>query len=224
MITSALVRLYQRMLNAFENDSGSPETDYASIYIYHDGNGQRRQVTLARGFTDDGGSLKKVVERYISKGGAKSELFRSKLDKFGRGTLVDNKDFINALKGVASEPAMRQAQDEIFEEVYLQPALSWAETHQFVLPLSVGVIVDSYLHSGGMPDWLMKKFPESKPDKGGDEKAWIQAYLRERLAWFERVTGALHNTTYRPNFFIREISKGNWDFKCPLIANGANIC
>ncbi len=123
-----------RMLNVFENDSGSPDTDYSTIYIYYDGKGGRKQITLGRGFTDDGGSLKKVIERYISKQGAQSELFKTKLNRFGTGTLVNDKEFITALKSAALEKQMQDAQDEVFHEVYIQPALTWAATHKFDLP------------------------------------------------------------------------------------------
>lgn len=223
-VTAARVRIFSRILNAFENDSGSPETDYKSVYIYHDGTNKRRQVTLARGYTDDGGNLKKVIERYIAKNGVQTSFFSTRLDKFGKGILADDRDFIAKIHAVASEPAMQQAQNEIFEEVYLQPALRWAADRRFESPLSVGVIVDSYLHSGGMPAWLMAKFPTKVPVKGGNEKVWIKSYLTERLAWFQRSVGALHNTTYRPKFFLGEITKGNWQLVCPLIANGNKIC
>lgn len=224
MIDSSLIRIFSRILNAFENDSGSPETDYASIYVYHDGNNKRRQITLARGFTEDGGNLRKVIERYIAKGGLKSKYFLSTLNKIATGTLADDKAFIKALKDASAETVMHESQDEIFEEEYMRPALNWAISNGFNFPLSVGVIVDSFLHSGSMPGWLMKKFSEKKPAQGGDEKLWITSYLQERLAWFERVTGALHNTTYRPKFFLSEIAKGNWSLSCPLRANGASIC
>jgi chitosanase len=223
-MTSDKVRLFERVLNVFENDSGSPETDYKSIYIYRDGKNKRRQVTLARGFTDDGGNLKKVVERYIQKDGKLKDLMSKRLDKFGRGVLVEDKDFINGLIAAAVEPAMQQAQDEVFKEVYLNPALVWAEDHGFTLPLSVGVVVDSYLQSGAMLGWLMKKFPDKKPDEGGDEKTWIISYLQARLEWFQRVGGALHNTVYRPKFFLSEIKRGNWQFDCPITCNGSKIC
>jgi chitosanase len=224
MITPELIRIFCRILNAFENDSGSPETDYKSVYIYNDGNNKRKQVTLARGFTDDGGSLKKVIERYIAKGGALTKLFSARLDKFGKGVLHTDREFIGALHTAASEKAMQEAQDEIFNEVYLNPALEWASTYKFEQPLSVGVIVDSFLHSGTMTKFLMARFPEHKPASGGNEKVWIRSYLTERLAWFERVSGPLHNTRYRPRFFLGEIDKGNWPFACPLVANGSRVC
>lgn len=217
-------RIFCRILNAFENDSGSPETDYKSVYIYRDGNDKRKQVTLARGFTDDGGNLKKVVERYIAKGGSLSKLFQDRLGKFGKGVLHTDQEFIGALHTAAAEPAMQQAQDEIFDEVYLQPALRWAQGFKFEQPLSVGVIVDSFLHSGTMTRFLMAKFTEHKPSDGGDEKKWMTSYLHERLAWFERVTGPLHNTTYRPKFFLGQIATNNWEMHCPLVANGTRVC
>lgn len=212
-----------RMLNVFENDSGSPETDYKSIYIYHDGNNKRRQVTLARGFTDDGGNLKKVVQRYIALGGKLSKVFQSRLDKFATGVLVNDQEFIKALSDAAAEPVMRQAQDEVFISAYLAPAFRWAATNRFVLPLSQAVICDSFLHSGTVPEWLTLRFSERKPSSGGNERQWIIAYLGERLAWFQRVTGALHNAQYRPKFFLKEIERGNWNFNSPLIANGSRF-
>jgi hypothetical protein len=124
VITPEQIRIFCRILNAFENDSGSPETDYKSVYVYSDGTGKRKQVTLARGFTDDGGNLKKVIERYIAKGGALTKLFQARLDKFGKGTLHTDKEFIGALHTAAAEKVMQDAQDEIFDEVYLHPRSS----------------------------------------------------------------------------------------------------
>lgn len=218
------IRLAMRMLNAFENDSGSPETDYKSVYIYHDGKNKRRQVTLARGFTDDGGNLKKVLERYILRGGAQQEFFAGRLKLCGTGVLVDDKEFLKGLGDVSAEPAMREAQDDVFESEYLQPALNWSGRYGFKENLSQAVIIDSYLHSGSMRPALMDSFAESKPSSGGDEKDWVESYVNARLAWFKRVTGALHNCTYRPEFFLGEIKKGNWAFDCPLRSNGTNIC
>lgn len=223
-INQSQIRIDSRILNAFENDSGSPDTDYKSVYIYHDGNNNRRQVTLARGFTDDGGNLKKVIERYIAKGGLLTTLFRQKLDKFGRGLLADDREFIGALHTAAAEQVMQDAQDEIFTEAYLQPALAWGEKKGFTLPLSFSVIIDSYLHSGQMTPKLVASFSEHSPSSGGDEKIWIKSYLAARLAWFERVHGALHNTVYRPKFFLAQIAAGNWAMNCPLVANGSKVC
>lgn len=219
------IQKMQRILNAFENDSGSPETDYKSIYIYHDGNGDRRQVTLARGFTEDGGNLKKVIVRYIAKGGAMSDYFQGKLNDIGKGRLVDDKEFISKLKEASSEEVMHEAQDEIFTEAYMQPALTWAEGHGFTKPLSKAVIVDSYLHSGSVPEFLTKRFSEKKPSMGGDESTWIKQYLDTRREWLANHSKAvLRTTVYRPDFFLTQIKRNNWNLDCPLIAHDVEVC
>ena len=224
-MTNEKIRLVQRILNAFENDSGSPETDYKTIYLYHDGNGDRRQVTLARGFTDDGGNLKRVVDRYIAKGGVLSDYFKTKLKNFGKGILDDDSEFIAKLKEAGDEQVMHEAQDEIFTEAYMRPALIWAEGYGFKEVLSQAVIVDTYLHSGSMQDYLMSRFPEKKPSFGGDEKKWIKAYLDVRREWLANHSKKILRTTvYRPDFFLAQIKRNNWNLDCPLTAHDVHVC
>jgi len=225
MISKNLFNIISRFLNLCENDSGSPETEYNKIYIYKDGNGGRKQLTLSRGFTCDGGNLKKVVVRYIQKGGILSDMFKKRLDKFGKGILISDTEFIKGLVSAGTEQAMKDAQDEIFNEVYLGPAIKWADINRFKENLSIAVIADSYLHSGQMTPFLMQKFSEKKPGSGGDEKIWIKSYLEQRLAWFERVSGPLHTCMFRPQFFLNEIEKDNWELSCPLtVKEKGKIC
>lgn len=216
-ITPEVLRIYSRMLNLFEQDSGSPETEYNVIYLYKDGNNGRRQTTLTRGFTDDGGNLKKVVLLYIQKQGLLSDLFKKRLPAFGKGTLPTDKEFLQALVKAGNEQAMKDAQDEVFQSAYVQPALDWAERYGIKTPLGVGVVVDSFLHSGTVPEWLCKRFQAARPASGGTESTWIAAYLNERLAWFTRSTGLLHTCTFRPLFFLDQVKNGNWDLNCPLV-------
>jgi len=213
-----LIRLIERMLNAFENDSGSAETDYRTVYIYHDGNGGRKQLTLGRGFTADGGNLKKVIDRYVSKNGALSAQFLQHAS-----LSPDDTALIDLIHRASTEQAMHEAQDEIFSEVYLQPAFDWATKYGFTWELSAAVIADSFLHSGGMLHFLMDSFAEKKPSDGGDELKWIHEYLTARRAWLIRKGKPLSNTIYRPDFFLVQVATGNWNFNPPLIANGTNI-
>ena len=221
----ASIRIFERFLNLAENDSGSAETDYKTIYRYADGNGKRRQVTLGRGFTQDGGNLWKVLARYIEKQGKEMIFFSRYAHKMSDGALWQDAAFLKTLGAVSTEAAMREAQDEVFREVYLTPALEWADSREFQLPLSYAVAVDSYLHSGQMTKWLVASFPEHTPANGGDEKAWMKAYLEARLAWFARVSGDLHTCMFRPQFFLGEIAANNWELHCPLMVRGkGKIC
>lgn len=212
------------MLNLFENDNGSKFNDYKTIYRYNDGNNKRRQLTLGRGFTEDGGNLRKVVDLYVTKGG-KSEILKTNASKLGKGLLVNNTEFIKALRDASAEEVMQQAQDETFQQVYLQPALDWAHVNGFNTPLSNAVIVDSYLHSGAMTSWLVKAVTEQRPSKGGLEKVWIKQYCEGRLGWFNRASGPLSTCKFRPKFFLSQMSNSNWDFNCPLaIPEKGTIC
>ena len=218
------VRKVTRFLNLCENDSGSPDTDYRTIYRYKDGNDKRRQITLGRGFTEDGGSLRKVVARYVQKGG-KSKVLANNLEKIGKGVLVTNTEFITALRDASAEQEMKDAQDEIFREVYLDPAVDWATRQGFTEPTSIAVVVDSYLHSGQMTPKLVQSFAEHTPKNGGSEHKWMQSYCEARLAWFTRVTTILHTCMFRPRFFLGLMNAGNWSFDCPLkVPEKGSIC
>jgi len=225
MVNADLKNKINRMLNVFENDSGSPETDYTTIYLYHDGNNQRRQVTLGRGFTDDGGNLKSVVTNYISKAGKYSDNFKKYVGAFGKGTLDDNKEFMALLvKASKEDQLMKDAQDETFDAKYWTPAFKFFTDNGFKKPLSMAVIMDSYLHSGSILSFLRNRFSASVPAKGGDEKVWIEEYVRVRRQWLVSRGKPLSNTIYRADFFIVQMKKGNWDFNCPLVANDRKLC
>jgi chitosanase len=225
---TALLQRITWMLNLFENDSGRKETDYRTIYRYRDGRKvdgvARRQITLGRGFTEDGGSLRQVVDLYLAKGG-KSALLREKAPQLGRGMLVGDTAFLQALSTAADEPPMRAAQDEIFQRVYLDPALHWAEREGFQQPLSSAITADSFLHSGRMTPSLVRSFSEPTPAHGGREAVWMRAYTQARLDWFQRASGPLHTCIFRPRFFLAQITAGNWSFAGPLeIPGKGSIC
>ncbi len=225
MISNEIKIRCERLINAFENDSASPLTDYSSIYIYNDGNNKRKQVTLARGFTQDGGNLWKVLERYISKNGKYSNFFSNYRDKMGNGSLYQDKEFLETLvKSSKEDQLMKDSQDEIFEEKYWIPAVRYFDIGGFKENLSMAVIFDSYLHSGGMLKFLTNKFPEKKPVDNGNERVWIKSYVDARFNWLSNASKILQNTVYRPKFFLGEIRKDNWEFNCPLVGNDSKIC
>ena len=61
-------------------------------------------------------------------------MFKKRLDKFSKGILINDTEFIKGLVSAGAEQVMKDSQDEIFNEVYLRPALDWAEDNGFKEP------------------------------------------------------------------------------------------
>jgi chitosanase len=222
------VALIRRILSVAETDKA--QWDPAAVYIYSDDNRftpARKQITLSIGFTEGGSNLKKVLQRYVELGGVFGAEFVAYLLTMGSGpSLSADSKFIGFLKQAGKEdPIMMQAQEEMFDKLYLGPAFAWASKHGFTAPLSYLVIADSFLHSGSMLDFLMSRFPEKKPVAGGDSKAWITAYTKTRKEWLAGHSNSLlHNTVYRCNCYLTQIDKKNWDLEeTPVVMHGTPV-
>lgn len=203
-----LIAFIRRVLSVAETDK--PEWNPSQVHKFNDGPGKTPQWTLSVGFTEMGGNLKPVIERYIELNGKLTVQFAPYLAVMGKKHITDPA-FKTLLQEAGKEPAMAQAQTELFEEKYLGPAFEWAKKHEFSQPLSFLVIADSFLHSGSMLDLLMAKFPEKKPANGGDEAAWIKAYLKARREWLAGHSNTiLRGTVYRTDCYLGEIARDNW--------------
>lgn len=214
----------ERVLNAFE--TGSADGDYANISIFHDGPHQIRQITYGRSQTTEYGHLGELVSLYAGAGGTFSAQLAAFVPQVGHVPLVDNDTFKNLLRRAGSEdPVMRTVQDHFFDAAYYQPALKWAQDNAFTEGLSMLVIYDSYIHSGGILGFLRSRFPEVPPVSGGNERTWISQYVGVRQDWLASAANpALHTTVYRTQCFKREIARGNWDLsQLPINANGVLV-
>ena len=120
---------------------------------------------------------------------------------------------------------MAQTQDVFFDRAYFQPALTWANGHGFTQALSMLVIYDSFIHSGGILDFLRARFREQPPVDGGDEKVWISEYVQARNDWLATNSRQiLRPTVYRTQCFAHEIARGNWNLsQLPIIAHGVPV-
>ncbi|GAB2594559.1 chitosanase [Spirosoma areae] len=223
MITKAVKTKIEQIVNVFE--TGTVEGKYDALVIFNDGRDNTRQITYGRSQTTEQGNLKSLIEMYINRDGLfKSEFipFRSKI---GKVPLVDEGVFKSLLRKAAREdPIMRSTQDEFFDILYYTPALLFFTGLDFTLPLSLLVIYDSFIHSGGVPPFLRERFPELPPAKGGDEKAWIKAYVKTRHEWL--ATNAkviLRKTIYRTRCFSEQINTNNWMLDHPAEANGVRV-
>lgn len=214
----------EQVINVFE--SGSPQGNYGTISIYKDGPHNMRQVTYGRSQTTEYGNLHELVEMYVEAGGIYSEALRAYLDKIEVTPLADDATFKQLLRDAGKkDPVMRQTQDTFFDKRYFAPAMSWADINGFSMPLSALVIYDSFIHSGSILSFLRKRFPESPPAKGGDERTWITQYVDTRQNWLaNHENRILRNTIYRTECFKTEILRNNWDLTLlPIIANGISI-
>jgi len=212
-------------------EMGSEDVKYGDVYVYPDGPNGVRQLTLATGFTEYGGALKKVMEKYVAKKGVFSNFFKEFLGSPGptlktspvlattKGVLL-----IDYLKKAGKEKVMQEAQDEVRDESYWEPAKKFFIDNGFTLPLSMLVIYDSFIHSGSIPKFLRNRFSEKTPKNGGDEKEWIKAYLKTRHLWLQNHSRKiLRNTIYRTSSYLESIAKNDWDLQKPVKMNGKTI-
>ncbi|MGZ8186217.1 MAG: chitosanase [Methylobacter sp.] len=223
-LTEQQKRICEHVINVFE--SGSIEGNYSAISIYADGPHGIRQVTYGRSQTTEYGNLEELIKIYAGSNGIYSAQLQPYIARIGVMPLVDNEQFKQLLRDAGkNDPLMRKAQDDFFDKRYFQRAMLWADNNGFTLPLSALVIYDSFIHSGSIPDFLRKHFPEALPAKNGDEKTWISLYVKARQDWLSMASNRiLQKTIYRTQCFKNEIAKDNWNLsQLPIAANGINV-
>lgn len=223
-LTAEQKRLLVRILNVFE--TGRPDGNYGAIAIFHDGPHDIRQITYGRSQTTEYGNLRELIRDYVAAGGRFSAQIATFADDVGRVPLTDNREFKDLLRAAGrTDPVMRQVQDAFFDRRYFTPSVRWATDHGFTEGLSGLVIYDSFIHSGSILWLLRKRFSESPPSSGGDERTWTTQYVNARHDWLaNHRRAAVRRTTYRTACFKREIARGNWDLsQVPVNANGVDV-
>lgn len=209
-------------INAFE--SGSASGNYAALVIMPDGPGRMRQITYGCSQLTEYGKLARLVQSYCAKGGKYASQLGYFCDLIGTQPLCDNHRFKELLRAAGSDPIMMGCQDDLFDAAYYRPALTWCSQHDLLLPLSKLVVYDSFIHSGAILNLLRERFSEKTPANGGDEKAWVQAYVKARHEWLSNHNNSLlHKTKYRTQCLLNIIDDENWDLSEPYLANGVEI-
>jgi chitosanase len=212
----------RRVLSVAE--TGKEKWPAGEVFYYADGPGGKVQCTLSIGFTASG-NLLPVLVHYIGRNGKHADKFHKFVTLLKKGDLLPrNAEFTAACKTAAADPLFMTVQEEDFTEFYMKPAFKWARENGFVLGLSYLVIADSFLHSGSMLGFLMNRFPEKKPAAGGDEKKWIESYLRARREWLASHPQKILNATiYRANAYLSSLAKGDWNLEQPIVMHGTVI-
>jgi len=171
-------------------------------------------------------NLDELIQMYVDANGTHSSQLRRYLERIGVTALVDDSQFKQLLRDAGkNDPKMRQIQDEFFDKRYFQPARRGLTRMVLRCPFRLLVVYDSFIHSGSVPEFLRKRFPERIPARGGNEKTWVQQYVDIRNNWLANHSNeVLHPTVYRTQCFKQEISRGNWDLsQLPIKAHGVNV-
>jgi len=229
-VTPAQKALIEAIVNVFE--TGSPQGDYGEVCTYLDGHDGTRQITYGRAQTTEQGNLKDLLQLYVNKSGHYASFFAGYLAVIGRAPLADDTAFKTTLRQAGSDPIMIASEDLFFDYDYFTPALTWAQNEGFTLPLSMLVIYDSFIHSGGILNFLRARFMEKPPVAGGDEKLWIAEYVEVRNEWLRTYndpanpakSALLRTSSYRTTDLLRAIDHANWDLsQLPFLANGTSV-
>ena len=187
-----------------------------------------RQVSYGRHqATESSGNLRDVLREYTGTTNAKfpneATAIIARLDANER--LCENLDVRTMLKLMGKDdPVMAITQDAYFSKSFYEPALAWFKVNGFSQALSLLVIYDSFIQSGGIRKDIRKKFRESPPKSGGKEKVWVKQYVAAREAWLlSRKSDILRKTIYRTQCMATCVKDDNWDLSKPFSANGHKI-
>ena len=197
-------------------ETGKPRGSYAALAVLNDGAGISYGV---KQFTHRSGSLLQVIEKYLATGAtSERQTIESRLPVLRRATklaidsLASDERFKRALKEAAATPEMRAAQDAVAGSRYMKTALGECRAFGLTLPLSLAVVYDSIVHGS----W------RSLAEHLGpvrDEKVWVRQYVENRHEWLRSIP-RLRATSYRTNFFLKEIARGNWQLELPVYVHG----
>lgn len=215
------------IVHCFETSKpfGSPDT----VAVLTDGAGFSVGISQ---FTHRSGSLRKVVSRYLRLGGTVAadvlaELSDDLMDTSAANirTVSRNARYKKALQDAGKTAIMRTAQEQIAFENYLGPAIAAGEGSNFKTTMALACIYDAK-NQGGFDTCRDRTSAERKNFNDADswERAWLKEFCMERRSWLASSgKQVVRNTVYRPDFFLGEISKGNWSLEPPLNVHGVKL-
>lgn len=222
------------------HETGKPRPNYAALARLPDGPGGVLMVTFgAHQATDRADSLDAILVRFrdlaIATHGRGWEILSvadelaEYLPRLATNTaasclrLAQDLRFLDLLRRSASDPLMRRAQEEVFEERYMQPVVDACDASGFVEPLTIALMYDLEIH-GARAATLKRVAP-------APERTWVKDVVDVRRANLANAGGRgsffrnpiLRRTTYRMDTFDRLVAAGNWSLELPIAAHGATI-
>ena len=222
MFSERSKRVARMIVHIFE--TGKPFGDPSALAVLDDGAGISYGMNQA---THRSGSLLAVVNQYVTEfpQAPYASALREYLPRLQDASVKNVfrlsqdarlKDYLR-LAGKVAE--MKLAQEKVFNEKYLQPAIEACEGSKFILPLSLAVIYDSLNHGSFQ---LIRDRVNVPPTVADFEKLWISRYVLARDRWLESVP-RLRKTDYRTDFFLAQIRKGNWNLAAPMDVHGFTL-
>lgn len=200
------------------HETGKPVANYSAIVVLNDDAG----ITFgAHQATHKSGSLYKIVKMYCD---VSDSALSKKLDPFVAGfknaalrhKYAANKELKKLLVSAGAEPAMRYAQDKVFEINYLEPATQAVLGSGWTHPLTLAVVYDAMIQGG----WTKCRDRVSATD----EKAWVKKFVAVRRAWLGSSSRqVVRNSVYRMTTFEKLIANNNWELDTPFIVHGVKV-
>jgi chitosanase len=206
-----------RLVSAAENSSLDWRAQFGYIEDIHDGRGYTAGII---GFCSGTGDMLELVEAYTA--AQPSNLLADFLPALRRVNGTDShsglgRKFKRAWEAAAQDPAFQAAQESERDRLYFNPSVRDAEADG-VRALGQFAYYDASVMHGHdvMRDIRSRALRHAKPpSQGGDERAWLNAFLDERV--IEMNKEEAHADTTRVDTAQRVfLNSGNLDLETPL--------
>ncbi|QEV17589.1 chitosanase [Streptomyces alboniger] len=213
--------LAHRLVSSAENSTLDWRGQYGYIEDIGDGRGYTAGLI---GFCTGTSDLLGLVERYTKDHpGNRLARYLPALRKVDGSDSHEGLDpgFTEAWKAEAAEPAFREAQDRARDRGYFDPAVRLAK-RDGLGTLGQFIYYDAMVMHGpgsgprtfhGLREAALKQ--TATPSGGGEEKAYLDAFLDVRRAVMKREKGH-HDTTRLDTAQRRFLRDGNLDLRTPL--------
>ncbi len=156
------------------------------------------------------------------------------------GTITQRDDFKRTLKMACTDPAMQQAQDEFFDNIYFGPAMRHASDFGIATSLGRSIFYDIAIQSGpnhtafyvaALDRWntdhpgIHATACSPKDIAGPDEKTFLTNVDNARRAAMlsPKSSPAYKASVYRPDEFDKLLVSGNLALKANFIFRGFQI-
>ncbi|MFG2036721.1 chitosanase [Dactylosporangium sp. NPDC048998] len=206
-----------RIVSSAENSTLDWTAQYSYIEDIHDGRGYTGGIV---GFCSGTGDMRAVVERYTAAvPGNRLAAYLPALKRVNGSASHDGLDpnFTADWRAAAADPAFRAAQDAERDRLYFNPALSQAKQDGLRI-LGQFVYYDAIVMHGANGLAKLRRTAAAQvppPARGGDEAAYLEAFLNARVQLMESERG--HGDESRINDAQRVfLAARNFDLDPPL--------